>query len=75
MPGDHALWRTDTLDLSIRRIATDAAGQLRRLGREGGACETFTVVTDVNGIAWERFSPEQQAGEIRAAWPDADYTL
>ena len=29
--------------------------------------------TDVSGIAWERFTADQQAGEIRATWPDADY--
>lgn len=71
VPGEYALWRTDALNLSIR--CTDA-GQLRHLGWEDDACEAFTVETDVNGIAWERFSAAQQAGEIRAIWPDADYT-
>ncbi len=71
--GDYALWRTDTINLSIRRVAADTAGQLRHLGWEDEACEAFTVETDVNGIAWERFTAEQQAGEIQAAWPDADY--
>ena len=71
--GDYALWRTDTINLSIRRVAAGTAGQLRHLGWEDDACEAFTVETDVNGITWERFTAEQQAGEIQAAWPDADY--
>ena len=71
--GDYALWRTDTINLSIRRVAAGMAGQLRHLGWEDEACEAFTVETDVNGIAWERFTAEQQAGEIQSAWPDTDY--
>jgi hypothetical protein len=71
--GEYALWRTAAINLSVRRVDAGAAGQLRHLGWEDGACEAFTVETDVNGIAWERFSAPQQAEEIRAAWPDSDY--
>ncbi|MEZ5541034.1 MAG: hypothetical protein R3F42_03225 [Pseudomonadota bacterium] len=74
VPGEYALWRTDGLNLSVRYSETGAAGQLRHLGWEDDACEVFTVEVDVNGIAWERFTAMQQAGEIRAIWPDADYT-
>lgn len=74
VPGEYALWRTDTINLSIRRVAADTAGQLRHLGWEDDACAAFTVETDVNGIQWECFSSEQQAGEICATWPDAGYT-
>lgn len=27
----------------------------------------------MNGIAWERFSPQQQAAEIDEPWPEAGY--
>jgi catechol 2,3-dioxygenase-like lactoylglutathione lyase family enzyme len=74
VPGEYALWRTETVNLSIRRVAAELSGQLRHLGWEDDACEVFVMENDVNGIAWERFTPEQQAAEIRAAWPDADYT-
>jgi hypothetical protein len=74
VPDDYALWRTDMINLSIRRVPAEQSGQLRHLGWEDGACEAFTVEADVNGIAWERFSPEQQAEEIRALWPETDYT-
>lgn len=71
--GEYALWRTDTLNLSIRRVAGEVAGTLRHLGWEDAACTAFTVETDTNGIAWEHFSAAQQAGEIRATWPDSGY--
>jgi len=73
VPGEHALWRTASINLSIRRVSGREAGQLRHLGWEDAACQTFTVETDVKGIAREQFTPEQQAEEIRALWPDVDY--
>lgn len=71
--GEYALWRTEALNLSIRRVEGAAVGSLRHLGWEDAACEAFTVETDTNGIAWERFSAAQQAGEIRATWPGTGY--
>lgn len=71
--GEYALWRTDALNLSIRRVDAAAAGTLRHLGWEEADCAAFTVETDSNGIAWERFSAAQQAGEIDAIWPGTGY--
>ena len=70
VPGQYALWRTDSLNISIRHDAK-APGTLRHLGWETPDAPAFTTSTDVNGIVWERFSADQQAAEIAALWPDA----
>jgi len=70
VPGEYALWRSDEVNLSIRRA--DAPG-LRHLGWEDPFAAAFSTDTDVNGIVWERFAAEHQAAEIRLLWPvDAD---
>ena len=71
--GEYALWRTGTLNVSVRLDASAAAGTLRHLGWEDQAAGGFTEETDVNGIVWEHFSAAQQADEINRLWPDADY--
>lgn len=70
---EYALWRTPTLNFSIRKTADTAAGSLRHLGWEDERCEVFTTQLDVNGIAWERFSAAQQREEIQSIWPSANY--
>ena len=70
---EYALWRTDSLNFSIRQDATCAPGELRHLGWEDPAADGFTEEKDVNDITWERFSAEQQADEINAVWPHANY--
>jgi catechol 2,3-dioxygenase-like lactoylglutathione lyase family enzyme len=72
VPGEYALWRNEGLNLSLRR-APEHPGLLRHLGWETPEAESFTTSTDVNGILWERFSAEQQAGEIEAFWPGTGY--
>lgn len=72
IPGHYALWRTPTLNLSIRHIHGTEA-QLRHVGWEDPAAETLSVEHDVNGLIWEHFSARDQAMEIRANWPDVDY--
>lgn len=71
IPNQYALWRTDTLNFSIRKVPGEEAGSLRHLGWEDPSCEAFSTETDVNCIVWESFSKEQQAAEIGAAWPGA----
>jgi hypothetical protein len=71
--GEYALWRTDTLNVSVRRDAFCGPGTLRHLGWEDERAPSFEQDTDVNGIAWERFTAAQQAQEINDLWPDADY--
>ncbi len=71
--GEYALWRTDTLNLSVRQDPACAPGTLRHLGWEDPSAESFTQDTDVNGIVWERFSARQQADEINQIWPAAQY--
>jgi hypothetical protein len=68
---EYALWRTATLNFSIRRTQ-DAAGTLRHVGWEDPAAVGFTKETDVNGVVWERFTEKAQWEEIKQAWPTAD---
>jgi hypothetical protein len=71
--GEYALWRTEFLNISIRQDATRTPGELRHLGWEDPDAAGFTQETDLNGIVWERFRAEDQAEEINALWPQADY--
>jgi hypothetical protein len=70
--GEYALWRTETLNLSIRKTS-DSMGALRHLGWEDSAAVEFTTEIDCNGIAWEKFAPFHQAQEINKIWPDTNY--
>jgi len=70
VPGEYALWRTDGLNLSIRRT-DDAPGTLRHLGWEDPDAESFTLDEDPNGITWERFASDAQDREILERWPHA----
>lgn len=70
VPGQYALWRTDTLNFSIRQTR-ERPGSLRHLGWEDSAAPGFTHQQDVNGLTWEHFCPAALAEEIRRLWPDA----
>jgi len=71
--GEYALWRTDSLNLSVRQDASCASGSLRHLGWEDTSASEFTQDVDVNGIVWERFAAQHQADEINEIWPEANY--
>jgi hypothetical protein len=73
VPGEYALWRTASLNFSIRRAFGDEAGRLRHLGWEDPDCGGFATSIDCSGIVREHFSADQQAAEIAEAWPGADY--
>ena len=73
VPGEYALWRTTSLNLSVRQDPDCESGALRHLGWEDPNATSFTRDTDVNGIVWERFAAHHQAEEINELWPDADY--
>lgn len=73
--GEYALWRTKTLNVSIRHDATCPPGTLRHLGWEDATAEAFLTEIDVNGIIWERFSAQQQADEINETWSGTDYRV
>lgn len=73
VPGEYALWRTDIVNLSVRRDRAAPPGSLRHLGWEDPAAKAFSTDTDVNGIVWERFSANQQAQEIEDLWPGTEY--
>ena len=74
VPGEYALWRTETLNFSIRKAAESEAGKLRHVGWEDPGASAFEVQSDINGVLWERFSANQQRDEILSIWPTAtDY--
>jgi hypothetical protein len=53
--GVYALWRTEQLNFSIN-LQRERAGKLCRMGFVDDETRESTRDTDVNGIAWERFS-------------------
>lgn len=67
VPDQYALWRTETVNFSIRKTGERPA--LRHLGWEDPEAQSFSIETDPNGIAWERFSAEQQDQEIESIGP------
>lgn len=69
--GQYALWRTPTLNISLRQDASVSPGQLRHLGWEDDSAVEFTQEQDFQGIVWESFSFEDQCQEINSIWPDA----
>lgn len=71
--NEYALWRTESLNVSVRQDPTCKPGELRHLGWEDPSAPEFSQTTDVNGIVWERFSVQQQADEINEIWPEANF--
>ena len=71
--GEYALWRTESLNLSVRQDSSCAPGSLRHLGWEDANAKSFSQDIDVNGIVWERFNAQNQADEINQVWPNAAY--
>lgn len=70
--NEYALWRTETLNFSIRK-SDDPSNTIRHLGWEDPDAKEFSEEKDVNGIIWEHFSAEQQATEIRDLWTESQY--
>jgi hypothetical protein len=73
IPGKYALWRTEFLNVSIRRVPHEESAKLRHLGWENPEAPAFTTDVDSNGILWEEFTVHQQALEIENAWPGTAY--
>jgi hypothetical protein len=73
IPGEYALWRTESLNVSVRQDTACAVGSLRHLGWEDPTAPEFTQDTDVNGIVWEQFTAQHQADEINEIWTEANY--
>jgi len=73
IPEQYALWRTDSLNFSIRQ-EPQKTGQLRHLGWEDDKAKSFNGSHDVNTVFWEQFSADQQAAEIKNLWPETEYT-
>jgi hypothetical protein len=71
--NEYALWRTESLNLSIRQDSSCTPGELRHLGWEDKSAKSFSEEKDVNGITWELFSAQQQAEEINELWSEANY--
>lgn len=66
VPDKYALWRTNSLNFSIRCAENEPT--LRHLGWEDELASGFSQTVDVNEITWERFSFEQQQQEIESLW-------
>ncbi|MDO3384643.1 hypothetical protein QWI17_02200 [Gilvimarinus sp. SDUM040013] len=73
--GEYALWRTDSLNISVRQDTQCKPGELRHLGWEDNTASRFSHDKDINGVVWERFSAQQQADEINEFWPGAQYSV
>ena len=73
VPNEYALWRTDSLNVSIRQDSSYTHGDFRHLGWEDDFAEEFSQDTDVNRIIWEYFDAQQQADEINELWPEINY--
>lgn len=69
IPGEYALWRTPSLNISIRKMSEGQPGQLRHLGWEDSEATEFKTERDCNNILWETFTATQQAIEIENIWP------
>ena len=70
VPGEYALWRTEKVNLSIRKTK-EPSGTLRHLGWEDTEATSFTTEKDCNGIVWENFASAHQNKEINEIWPNA----
>jgi hypothetical protein len=68
--NEYALWRTESLNVSVRQESTCKVGELSHLGWKDSSAEAFSQNTDVNCIVWVRFTAKQQADEI---WPEANF--
>lgn len=68
--NEYALWRTQSINFSIRYDELAKPGELRHLGWEDETATEFSSDKDVNNIVWECFSSKQQANEIQALWPN-----
>ncbi|MGH1540002.1 MAG: hypothetical protein ACRBHB_06250 [Arenicella sp.] len=73
VPEQYALWRTESINLSVRNDQSCKPGQLRHLGWEDDNATAFTADKDVNGVLWECFNAQHQAEEIEQAWPGTAY--
>lgn len=73
IPNEYALWRSESLNFSIRQEPGCTPGALRHLGWEDPEANDFTASKDANGILWEIFSALQQADEIEETWPGTGY--
>ncbi len=72
VPDTYALFRNAYVNLSLTQ-APDNAGTLRHLGIEDDDATEFSTEADIDGIVWEHFSAQQQAGEIKKYWPEVVY--
>lgn len=66
--GEYVLWRTETVNFSVRQCTESESGRLRHLGWEDSEAVEFTKDIDVNGIMWERFNEQHQLDEIQDLW-------
>lgn len=68
----YALFRTETMNISLRKEASLTVSQLRHCGWEDPFAKTFSEQKDTNGLIWEHFTREEQLREIKDIWPETD---
>ena len=69
----YALWRTETLNLSISQNKQESG--IRHLGFEDSEVIKMFSEHDADGIEWEYFTAAQQRLEIIKHYPDIDYPI
>jgi hypothetical protein len=65
---EYALFRTSTLNLSIRKVSSNNLG-FRHVGWESDDYDKFSEEKDCNGLIWETFNSKSQRDEINSIWP------
>ncbi|WP_324282106.1 hypothetical protein VKI21_15285 [Cyanobacterium aponinum UTEX 3222] len=66
--NEYALWKTETVNFSVRQDKSVKQGSLRHLGWEDSEATIFSQEIDVNGIIWENFNEQNQLQEIENLW-------
>lgn len=61
------------MKIHLAIAVSDVPASVEEYSRMLGRSPEFSTFTDRNGLAWETFSKQQQAEEIRAAWGEVTY--
>ena len=65
--GEYALFRTASINMSIRKVENTTTG-VRLIGWEDDGATGFSEDKDCNGLIWEIFNKKAQEDEISRLW-------